>query len=162
MAAEDEEQLLRLGKISSINYPAGTARITFEDRDGSTTAELPMLSWMYFPPRIGDQVLVAHLPNGQAAAIILGRFWCNGHRPIQGRPDYYRQEFSNYPGLAFEDFYVPSKTYKLQIGKTIMQITTDGKITIIAPDGISIKTKDLFIKADDGITLDTPSVSPYH
>ena len=38
-------QVLRVGKISSINYPNGTARVTYEDRDGATTGELPFIAW---------------------------------------------------------------------------------------------------------------------
>lgn len=39
-----QTQYLRIGKISSFNYPKGTARVTYEDKDGSTTAEFPFLS----------------------------------------------------------------------------------------------------------------------
>lgn len=31
---------IRLGKISSINYTAGKARVVYEDRDDSVTSEL--------------------------------------------------------------------------------------------------------------------------
>ena len=31
-----DSNILRIGKISSINYPEGTARISYEDKDGST------------------------------------------------------------------------------------------------------------------------------
>ena len=35
---------IRLGKISSINYTAGKARVVYEDRDDSVTSELPFLA----------------------------------------------------------------------------------------------------------------------
>ena len=55
------DQMLRIGKISSINYPKGTARVTYEYRDDSTTIELPFLAWEYWMPKIGDRVVVGHL-----------------------------------------------------------------------------------------------------
>jgi hypothetical protein len=36
---------LRLGKISTINYKDGTARVLYTDRDNAVTAELPLLSF---------------------------------------------------------------------------------------------------------------------
>lgn len=81
-----EKDYLRIGKISSINYPNGTARITYEDKDDSTTSEMPflVLGRQYWHPEVGEQVLVAHLSNGTCAAVILGTVWHNGHRPIEG------------------------------------------------------------------------------
>ena len=38
---------IRLGKISSINYTAGKARVVYEDRDDSVTSELPFLALQY-------------------------------------------------------------------------------------------------------------------
>lgn len=39
----DKQQLLRIGRISSYNFPDGTARVTYDDKDGSTTPEIPFL-----------------------------------------------------------------------------------------------------------------------
>lgn len=85
---------LRIGKISSINYKAGAARIAYEDRDGGTTPELPFVAWEYWMPKIGDQVLVGHLSNGSTNAIILGPIWSEGHAPYAYGADYYRHELS--------------------------------------------------------------------
>ena len=72
---------LRIGKISSIDYPKGTAKITYEDKGDSTTAFFSFLAWQYWMPNVGDQVFVAHLSNGTCAATILGPVWHDGHRP---------------------------------------------------------------------------------
>lgn len=44
---------IRLGKISSINYTAGKARVVYEDRDDSVTSELPFLALQYNIPKVG-------------------------------------------------------------------------------------------------------------
>ena len=90
-----DKQLLRIGRISSYNFPDGTARVTYDDKDGSTTPEIPFLAWEHWRPKIGDQVLVGHLSNGTSRAIILGPFWYEGHRPHGGREGLYRQEYTS-------------------------------------------------------------------
>ena len=92
---------LRLGKISTINYKDGTARVLYTDRDNAVTAELPLLSFEYRMPAIDDIVLVCHLPNGGAAGIILGPIWNDNNRPPEGREGLYRKEFDKTAGMCF-------------------------------------------------------------
>lgn len=101
-----DSNILRIGKISSINYPDGTARVSYEDKDGSTTSELPFLAWEYWMPKIGDQVLVGHLSNGSCAGVIIGPVWHGDYQPADGREGVYRKEYSNEPGTANETYYV--------------------------------------------------------
>lgn len=74
-------QVLRIGKISTVNLKNGTARVTYEDRDGATTSEIPFLAWMCWRPSIGETVLVGHLSNGTTSAVIIGPFWNENCRP---------------------------------------------------------------------------------
>ena len=97
-------QVLRIGKISSVNYKNGTARVTYEDRDGSTTNELPFLAWVYWMPKIAERVLVGHLSNGSASAVILGPIWGEDHRPAEYGDDLYRQEMCGTPGKAMDTY----------------------------------------------------------
>ena len=79
--------ILRIGKISSIDYPKGAARITYEDKSDSTTAMFSFLAWQYWMPKEGDQVLVAHLSNGSCTSLNLGPECHDGHRPPGGEED---------------------------------------------------------------------------
>ena len=92
---------LRLGKISTINYKDGTARVLYTDRDNAVTAELPLLSFEYRMPAIDDLVLVCHLPNGGAAGIILGPVWNDNNRPAEGKEGLYRKEFDKTAGVCY-------------------------------------------------------------
>lgn len=92
---------LRLGKISTINYQAGTARVLYADRDNAVTAELPLLSFEYRMPAVDDFVLVCHLPNGGAAGIILGPIWNDNNRPPEGKEGLYRKDFDKIAGKCF-------------------------------------------------------------
>ena len=92
---------LRLGKISTINYKDGTARVLYTDRDNAVTAELPLLSFEYRMPAVDDLVLVCHLPNGGAAGIILGPIWNDNNRPPEGKEGLYRKDFDKTTGKCF-------------------------------------------------------------
>ena len=92
---------LRLGKISTINYKDGTARVLYTDRDNAVTAELPLLSFEYRMPAVDDLVLVCHLPNGSAAGIILGPVWNDKNRPAEGMEGLYRKDLDKTVGKCF-------------------------------------------------------------
>ena len=160
-----EKDYLRIGKISSINYPNGTARITYEDKDDSTTSEIPflVLGRQYWHPEVGEQVLVAHLSNGTCAAVILGTVWHNGHRPIEGFEGLDRRDYCNTPGKAVERYDEKSEDYTLRItgdmtlGSTKSMTFTSDTITVTAPK-IKATVPEIEIKAETGITIDTPTI----
>lgn len=171
-----DNALLRIGKISAFNYPNGTARITYEDKDGSTTVEMPFMSWQYWMPKVGDQVLVAHLSSGTTAAVILGPVWHDGHRPMEGFEGLYRREYSNQRGLANERYDANEHTYHESItgtaeikttkdwsvkvdGDATLQLSPGGKILGIASDSLTLTIGPckVEIKSDGTIKIVAPT-----
>lgn len=129
-AEMNDNNLLRIGKISSVNYKAGMARVTYEDRDGATTGELPFLAWTYWMPAIADRVLVGHL-SGASAAVILGPIWGESHQPGEYGAGIYRQEMSSIPGTA--GFSYSASTGVLRINAAHIELDADdGDITVAA------------------------------
>jgi len=94
------EDNVRVGKVSSINYKTGMARIVYPDRSNQVTPELPFLATEYAMPKVGDTVLVVHLSNGTAAGVILGRFWSDANKPSGGAEGFYRKDLSTTQGKA--------------------------------------------------------------
>lgn len=86
---------IRLGKISSVNYSEGKARVTYEDRDQSVTKELPFLAWLYRMPKVSDMVVVACFSNGTVAGVILGPIFGSANTPYEGGSGKFRLEMSN-------------------------------------------------------------------
>lgn len=86
---------IRVGKISSIDYATGKAKVVYEDRDNSVTVDFPIIN-MEDTGLIYEQdsVLVAHLSNGTANGIIVGRYHANSNPPVNGKKDFYRKDFS--------------------------------------------------------------------
>ena len=91
---------IRLGKVSAVNYTAGTIRVVYHEKDDSVTREIPMLSDEYYMPAPGDMVLVLHLSNGTEAGVVLGRPWSGKTTPPEGAEGLYRKDLARTPGEA--------------------------------------------------------------
>ena len=75
---------VRVGRVSSINYQAGTARVVFGDKDSAVTKEVPFVSNNeYNMPLVGDLVQVSHNSNGTMAATIPGSTWNQNNKPMR-------------------------------------------------------------------------------
>lgn len=104
------EATIRLGKISSINYKEGKARVIYEDRDQSVTSELPFLAWQYHMPKIDDLVVVACFSNGTVSGVILGSIFGLANKPYQGAKGLFRQEMSCTKNQAVLEYSEKTKT----------------------------------------------------
>jgi phage baseplate assembly protein gpV len=90
----ESRNMFRVGTVSSVNYPAGTVRVCFEDKDNIVTDELPLLSFEYDMPEVGQRVLCLFLGNSIAAGVCLSRYFFDGDRPVEsGRDIYYKHFF---------------------------------------------------------------------
>ncbi len=76
-----ENDIIRIGKVSDVDYENGLVQVAYLDRDNNVTAPMPMLSDKYFMPDIGDQVIVLHLSNGAEAGLVLGRYYTDKNLP---------------------------------------------------------------------------------
>ena len=97
----DATQVLRIAKISSIDYAKGTASVTFEDREKATTDKIPFLSWFYRMPKVADRVLVGYLTNGSSSAVILGPVWNEKNRPSESGKGVGMIELGENAGTAY-------------------------------------------------------------
>ena len=94
---------IRVGKISSLNYEKGLARVTYSDRDDAVTKEIPLLTpyGEYYMPEVDDLVYILHLPNGGEAGIILGRYWTKNYTPAEGAQGLRRKDLSREQGKCY-------------------------------------------------------------
>ena len=83
-------EVIRIGRVSSIDYKKGMVSVYYEDKTASVTALLPMLSnGEYKMPGIGELVLVAHLSNGTTQGIVIGTIWNDEQVPkVNGAGEY--------------------------------------------------------------------------
>ena len=60
------DKLIRVGRVSKIDYEHGMISVTYPDLDDSVTVPLATASFgdEYKMPQVGDEVLAVHLPSG--------------------------------------------------------------------------------------------------
>jgi hypothetical protein len=95
----------RTGRVSSINYAAGTYEVTYFDRGKSVTRQINAQSnGEYKMPVVGQVVSVNHNSNGTAAATTTGTVWNKTNTPAEGYQGLYRKEYSNSKGQAYDRY----------------------------------------------------------
>jgi phage baseplate assembly protein V len=126
------ENLIRLGRVSSVNAAEATVRVVFEDRDNMVSHDLPVIvantlkNKDYYMPDIGESVVCIFLPNGISRGFVLGAVYSEVDRPAVSSPEKRQIRFAD--GAVVE--------YDRQT--RTMTVNTSGKVNITAAQGISI------------------------
>lgn len=97
------DRLIRIGKVSKIDYEYGMIAVTFSDLDDAVTVPLASVSFNdeYKMPKVGDEVLSLHLPSGQSRGLVLGKYWNKTNIPPSTGATVYRKEY----GHTYEEAY---------------------------------------------------------
>ncbi len=107
------KNMLRVGRVSSVNGAACTARVTFPDKEKMVSAELPVLqigslgTQGYWVPEVDTQVLCAFLPNpsgkGMNMGFVLGAFYSRENPPPETDPNVRSITFPDGSRLRYEN-----------------------------------------------------------
>jgi len=103
--------MLRVGRISAIDYKKYIARIKYDVDNGESelvTADFPFLMAEYNCPNVDDQVWVLHRGDGQEAGLVLGRASSDKYRPeFQGKKGLWRKWFSRAQHQCYAEYADP-------------------------------------------------------
>ena len=146
---------IRKGKISSVNYDTGMARVTYKDRNESVTSEFPLLNFNgeYHMPKIGEDVLVAHLSNGSSHGVVLGPLWNQQNTPAETGKNLYRKDFSSQKGAAYIKYDDSTGEYIIKAAN----VTVDGinrtelegpHVVIAANIDMQIEAAEIILQAE--------------
>lgn len=127
------DQPIRIGRVSSVNYDTGMMRVVYNDKGKTVTKELPFLNYNeeYTMPTIGEQVLTAHLSNGNSRGVVVGKMWNKKNRPAESGKGIYRKELSRSRGSAYIRYEDETGIYYLVAGT--VKITGINEIELGAP-----------------------------
>lgn len=118
------------GKISAINYGAGTAGITLPDRENQVIQDVPFLAMIYEMPKPGDTVAVLfEEERGQIGkGVILGKIFLSGNTPKETGPDIFYKEFTDGAGMKYtpELQEMEIKTKKVVVDELVYKTLTQG------------------------------------
>ena len=123
------DKLIRVGRVSKIDYENAMISVTYPDLDDAVTSLLSVVSFNdeYQMPEVGDEVLAVHLPSGQARGLVLGKYWNSEHKPAVTGKGKYRKEYTNTPGEAYSEY---SDAVLLYFAPEIRFTTESGSITV--------------------------------
>lgn len=141
---------IRIGKVSSVDYQTGMARVTYRDKDESVTMDYPIMNFNdeYRMPEPGQLVAVAHMSNGSSRGVILGTLWNKKNVPQETGQELYRKDFSRKKDAAYVRYSDETGEYLVKaanvhingVNKTIL----DGpEVEISANISILIQTEDM-------------------
>ncbi len=148
---------MRVGRVSSVNYESGMARVVYRDKDDTVTAEFPILTnnSEYRMPEVGQEVLVAHLSNGSSRGAIIGTLWNRKNVPYEGGKDLYRKELSSKKDAAYVRYCDETGEYLIRVANLhlngVNKTVLDGPILELGAN-ISMLIESEEIKID-GVEL---------
>ena len=152
------DRLIRIGRVSKIDYEHGMISVTYPDLDDSVTVPLSTVSFNdeYKMPQIGDEVLAVHLPSGQARGLVLGKYWNTKNTPANNGPNLYRKEYGHTKGTAYSQ-YTDDGAEFLLVAPEIRLTVAGGTITVseIIEKLADLETRVGAIETAGGYTLDS-------
>ena len=139
----------RTGRVSSIDYGAGTYEVTYFDRGRSVTRKINAMSnGEYKMPCVGQVVSVAHNSNGTAAGTTTGTVWNKTNKPAEGYKGLYRKEYgTSRKGQAYSRYdentgvytqYVDKRTGRTCNGEIFDE--AKGPVSVIAGGQLQLKS----------------------
>ena len=162
--SENYLDTIRQGVVSSINYETGRVRVVYNDKNDTVTQELPLLTFEYDMPRVGEQVYVAHQSNGAENGLVLCRHWRDDEIPEEYGPHIWRKELRDEAG-SFIKFDRGSHTLTINVAGSEdvsvnisaakdIYVATSGSVTVRAADSIKIyASEDIDIHSEGDLNL---------
>lgn len=114
---------IRQGIVSSVNYEEGRVRVMYPDKNEAVTQELPLQSFEYDMPAVGDLVYVAHQSNSIENGLVLGRYWHDGNIPAEFGSHIWIKELGEGCFLKYDR---KEKTFTLKAKKIVL----DGDVAV--------------------------------
>ena len=138
----------RTGRVSAIDYEAGTYEVTYFDRGKSVTRQINAMSnGEYKMPCVGQVVSVTHTSSGLAAATTTGTVWNKTNAPAEGYQGLYRKEYASRKGQAYDRYdentgvytqYVDKRTGRTCNGEIFDE--AKGPVSVIAGGQLQLKS----------------------
>lgn len=147
------EALIRVGEVTSVDPAKLTARVTFDDDDGMTSFDLPILQRNTLKNHdhacvdVGEDVLCLFLPSGVEEGFVVGSFYAGEIVPEQSSQDVREVKFEDGTVLRYD-----RAAHKLEGDiKGDVSIKLSGKAEVTAQGAVSVTSSAK-------ITLTAPAI----
>lgn len=158
MESDDEqtsrlEGLIRIGEVTAVDPARLTARVTFDDDDGVTSFDLPILqrntlkNHDFHTVDIGEDVVCVFLPSGVEEGFIVGSLYAGEIVPPESSQDVRAVKFDDGTVLRYD-----RKAHRLEGDiKGDASITLTGTADVTAQGAVSVTSSER-------ITLTAPQI----
>ncbi len=123
------KNLFRVATVSSVNYQAGKVRVTFKDKENTTSGEIPMMAFEYMMPEPGDSVFCIFLGTGTSQGVCIGKFFSQMVKPVEWGKKLYYKHFWNESYLKY-DSQTKTFTISAQNIRLMGDVTITGNLTV--------------------------------
>ena len=137
------DRTIRCGYVSAVDYDKGYVQITYPDLDDAVSDWLPMLDvgTEYKMPRVGQQMVTMHLPNGMDSGFALGGYWSEDDKPKSTGAGVFRKDMGDGCWMEFNGGTLTIKANKIILDASTVEFTGDiegsGTIKRMKVDGCS-------------------------
>lgn len=147
---ETERQLsmvIRVGEVTATNPGAHKVSVTFDDDDGQTSGELPVIipnsleNRDHAMPDVGEDVLCIFLPTGTEEGFVIGSFYAGNVQDPESSQDVRATKFKDDTRIAYDR---SSHTYTIDIDGTHIKADQQ-KIEMESPQQIHLTTAQLLL-----------------
>jgi phage baseplate assembly protein gpV len=149
--------IVRIGKVSTINYDAGTASVIYTDKNNEASPQYPLFSSAYEMPNVDDTVVVIMLPNSTSKGFIVGVPFSGKKIPDKSGKGIFYKEFSDGTSI----YYNPSsKTLAIDVDKvTLESLTVSGALTAGSIEADTIEAQELNAETLEAQTLNAQTLN---
>lgn len=128
------KDIVRIGKISTIDYEAGMASVVYTDRNNEPSPNFPFFSLCYEMPKLDDTVVVLLLPNSTTKGFILGVPFSKKKLPSKSGQGIFYKEFQDGTHILYDP-----KTKKMEVTAKNLVLHGNVKADTIEADTLIIK-----------------------
>lgn len=119
--------MVRIGKISTIDYGAGTASVAYTDCGNEVSPQFPLLSTCYEMPKVGETVVVIMLSNSRTRGFIAGRPFGCGKPPVGNGQGVFYKKFLDGTEILYDP---EKKTLAIAADKIMLQSVTARDVVV--------------------------------
>ena len=147
--------IIRIGKIHTIDYANAMASVIYSDRDNQPSPKLPFFSFAYEMPQVDDTVVVILLPNSTSKGFILGVPWSVVKKPSVSGSGIFYKEFQDGSYIKYNS---KDKTMEVSAPNIKLKSVTAENVTAdeLIADNVetkSLRAENLFAETAEIINL---------
>lgn len=154
--------LIRIGRVSTVDYQKGTARVVFPDDDDVVSYDLPVLhrnalkNKDYNMPDIDERVLCLFLPSGVATGFILGSVYTDAVPPPETTGNYRTVVFADGTRVRYDrdkhELTAEIEGTKITANRKDVLVNTPNDVIVSAANNVTANAKTATLNAP-AITL---------